>query len=45
MHLAVDEHEGKVHIVTGECLFGDRALGVGEQRMQFAFEVLESARV
>ena len=45
MHLAVDEHEGKVHIVVGECLFGDRTFGVGEQRMQFVFEVLESARV
>ena len=45
MHLAVDEHERQVHIVAGECLFGDRTLGVGEQRMQFAFEVFESARV
>ena len=45
MHLAVDEHERQVHIVAGECLFGDRTLGLGEQRMQFAFEVFESARV
>ena len=27
MHLAVDEHEGRVHIVAGGCLLGDRALG------------------
>ena len=45
MHLAVDEHERQVHIVAGERLFGDRALGVGEQRVQFTFEVFESARV
>ena len=41
MHLAVDEHERQVHIVAGECLFGDRTLGLGEQRVQFAFEVFE----
>ena len=39
MHLAVDEHERQVHIVAGERLFGDRALGLGEPRVQFAFEV------
>ena len=44
MHLAVDEHKRQVHIVAGERLFGDRALGLGEQRVQFAFEVFESAR-
>ena len=44
MHLAVDEYERQVHIVAGERLFGDRALGLGEERVQFTFEVFESAR-
>ena len=38
MALAVDEHEGQVHILSGQRLLGDRALGVGEQRAQRAFE-------
>ena len=41
MSLAVDEHHGQVHIVAGERLFGDCALGVGEQRVQLALEVFE----
>ena len=45
MSLAVDEHHGQVHIVAGERLFGDRALGVGEQRVQLALEVFESTRI
>ena len=45
MHLAVDEHERPVHIVAGERLFGDGTLGLGKQRVEFAFEVFELARV
>ena len=44
VHLAVDEHERQVHIAARECLFGDCALGLGEQHVQFAFEVFESTR-
>ena len=45
MHVAVDEYEPQVHIVAGERLFSDRALGLDEQRVLFTFEVFESARV
>ena len=44
MHLAVDEHERQVHIVARERLFGDRSLGLGEQRVQVTFGVFESTR-
>ena len=44
MHLAVDEHERQVYIVAGERLFGDRTLGLGEQGVELAFEVLELTR-
>ena len=39
MHFAVDEHKWPAHIVSGERLFGDRTFGLGERRMQLAFEV------
>ena len=45
MRLAVDEHERQIHIVAGERLFGDRTLGLGEQRVQFTFEIFETTRV
>ena len=43
--ISIDEHVGQVYIVAGERLLGDRTLGLGEQRVEFAFEVFESARV
>ena len=43
--LSVDEHVGQVYIVAGERLLGDRALGLGEHGMEFAFEFFKAAVV
>ena len=43
--VTIDEHERQVHVVATERHFRDRALGLGKQRVQFAFKVFESEGV